>query len=396
MGIPDEAPYVPDPHGFEPAAPAQNVAGRSIRPITTRELMLQHQAVAGEHVSILGTTKPSLDIKSREEKIREEEREAWKPPPVERPQETSGDRAERIMPEFLQPAPQPQESPPPSGGPPAAPPGGGSGSGGGSGKGGWGSGEEQNALLRDILREAERAREDGDPALAARIRGLAESSLGGSNMSRKISTPKRSPVLERLRSNLGLRKIQPASVEWGGMKWHFTSTPAPLDYWMYAQLPDDPIGRGLHSAALGISAALVGIDEEPLWKVLNIPLTTVYEIDVPDPTTGGTAKDQIKLNLHAKRCPTCSLEVDLEDKKCGTCGAAVDPYDVPLSLRFRYADTFFEWLQNELGPYEQLDELWTLMREAVKSRSLDQEDLYPLLNWSQQQTETPTSPSGAE
>lgn len=381
LGIPESPPYVPNPSGFEPASPPQMVAGRPLQPISPKELMAQHRAVAGD-VSILGT------------------KDGAKAPP--KPQapprsmatampQTPAQRAELLLPDFLRPQQQASASQAEGATPPSPPP-----STGGSGSSGGGSGDgpppPDNVLLRNLIRESERAREEGDPALSARIRGLAEAALGGSRMNRKAPKAKGSSAMNRLRANLGLRKIKPAEVEWGGLKWKFAPSPAPLDYWMYSQLPDDPIGRGLHSAALGICASLVGLDDEPLWQVLSIPLTADYTIDLPD---GGT--DEISLNLHVKRCKSCSTEVEIQAESCKLCGASQDPFDVPLSLRFRYADMFFTWLQEEFGPYEELDELWTKMRGALKSRASDQEDLYPLLNWSQnQQTETPTSPSGAE
>ncbi len=234
--------------------------------------------------------------------------------------------------------------------------------------------------------------------MAARLRRMAEAALVNTAVTREPVKTERSLVLDKLRRNLGLKAIKPAEIEWGGMKWHFAPVPATLDYWLYANLPEEPLTRTMHAPALGIVTGLVGLDDTPLYKVLNIPLKTFYGVPIPTPggEEGEMTVETVPSDLHTKLCPGCSFDVPVDATTCPSCKATLDPMDVPVTLRIQYAEKMFDWFQNEFGPFERLPELWELMNVAVKSRSEAKDETYPLLDWSSKEKKTPSSTPGEE
>lgn len=403
--IPDEETYISDPTGFEPTGPEVEVAGRRGRLLTRDDLARMHVEHAG-NLTIQGTPNPQVadEYRLAQQRLIEQQRAAF-----------PENQADALMPDFLREAeaeaearmagapaaPGASGASPPSGGglppqAPPAPPAGAPGAPGGPGNPG------DSAAAVAFIREAERARQAGDPLVAARLQHMAESALAGSDVRRRKRDVEQSSILGKLRRNLGLERIPTAVVEnWGGLKWHFAPAPAPVDYWMYSQMPDDALVRVLYASALGVSANLVGLDDTPIYKVLNVPTTTEYEITVPGPPDeDGKATQRtevVNINLHVKHCPGCNVELERVDMtQCNACGAQLDPMLVPPSLRVQCAEAFYIWLQEDFGPFEKLEDLWRKMNQVLTMRSDAGEDMYPLLDWSENQQTTPDSPPGEE
>jgi len=382
--------------GFEPTLPPVNIAGREMHPLTSDDLARGHLAYAG-NVNMRGDPLPDAVAHQRHYA-----RQVAQQTAQDAAQQFGENQAEALMPDFLRDdqgasvAPQghmgstaPQPPPGPPGAPPPAPPSGGDGR-------GPGGPDNSATVVSALLQEAERARQSGDPLLGVRLQKMAEAAIVDTTVRRTPPKVERSLILDKLRRNLGLKAIKSAAVEWGGMKWHFAPAPAQVDYWLYTQLPEEPLSRVMVAPALGVSTGLVGLDDTPLWKVFNLPILTEYEIDVPGLGQTLPHVERVPISLHSKLCPGCAHEVKVDAEKCAYCGAAQDLMDVPATLRIQYAEKMYEWLQNEFGPFERLNELWKLMTDLVKMRSEAKDETYPLLDWSAKQTTTPTSPPGDE
>jgi hypothetical protein len=190
------------------------------------------------------------------------------------------------------------------------------------------------------------------------------------NVQEKARPAGRSPVLQRMVEHFGLEKIKPVEIEWGGFRWRFAPTSTRLDLWIGEKLA----GNGYNAAALLVAAGTVGIDGEPIYKVLNVPLSKEYEISDLSKTVTKT----VTLPLYNKRC-NCGNEVAVEANKCKSCGAQVDPFDLPLELRVEVADRLYRFLEENFGAYEELAELVTLKDQQMKNRVLNRGELYPFL-----------------
>jgi hypothetical protein len=239
-------------------------------------------------------------------------------------------------------------------------------------------------LLTDTADQADR---EGDPSTAARMKGIAEQLLTGSDVRRKAKEYKRHPILDKLINSFGLRKIEREEVVWSGFKWAFSPIPAPLRWWMGEKI-DQATFR--NAPALHIATSLLALDGEPLWKVFSIPLTIDYEVMANDEQPVGRG---FEIKPFRKFCE-CSAEVEMEAVGCGICGAAIDPLDVPLKLRYRYAEVVYEWLMNDFGPLDRLIDLVELRDTKMKDPLTDEEEVYPLVSRSSVPSETDSSPPG--
>lgn len=205
--------------------------------------------------------------------------------------------------------------------------------------------------------------------------------------------PKRDahPALQKLRRNLGLQKIKPATVEWGGSTWHFAAPPPAVDHWI-AKMVQNELGT---FSSLKIAGSLVGIDDAPVYKVFNVDLVAHFNAD-NDP-------EPVKVRIYEKRCDACGEVNDVDATACAQCESALDPYDMPLELRLQCVDLVHKFFMSEFGPLEELRDLHLKMREVMPDRIDQKEDLYgPFLPSSESSSATPettenlplTKPSG--
>lgn len=249
--------------------------------------------------------------------------------------------------------------------------------------------QDDNATMLHLLSdEVVRARRAGNEEVAQQLHDVFTRLNGATATMQRVHRAKKvNPVLARLKANLGLQKIPSAEVEWAEFTWRFAAIPAGLDRWVAIMAAS--IGVDYWSV-LKLSAGLVAIDHEPLWKVFNIDLSVDYKNDQDDTVT--TVPRYIKL------CEVCGGDVHLDAMldRCPDCGASLDPYDVPLPLRAKYAEAAYGFFQDSFGPYENLrDNLFPLMQAAVPDRYNQRADLFPFLKLSRPPNETiPTSESG--
>jgi hypothetical protein len=345
LGIPDGM-IDDDPGGYVPQAPVQELAGRKVRPMSPQDLSRAHQQINGERL-------PDESGMKTEQAPRQQRAE----------QAGMAAQAQRLLPEaFRQQEPsQPSRSP-------ATP----------------AQSQEEAQTLQETHQQVSRAasafeylvkvdreaKASGDPEKAAQTSALLGTIKSQVNIKERSSTPGRSPVLQRLVEHFGLEKIKPAEVEWGGFKWRFAPTNTRMDLWVGAKLA----GNGYNAAALLIAAGVVGIDGEPIYRVMNIPLSKDYEIS--DLTK--TVTKAITLPLYNKRC-TCGREVDLTVDKCEACGCQIDPFELPIELRIESAERLYRFLEENFGVYEELAELVEQKDKLMKNRVINRDELYPFL-----------------
>jgi hypothetical protein len=235
--------------------------------------------------------------------------------------------------------------------------------------------DELISLLSDQMSTARRS---GNEDLANELKEILNKILGAAQRVHRVRKPKKeSNVLSRLKADLGIQRIKSVNIEWAGYTWNFAPPPAAMDRWLLAMAASG--GANLYSV-LKISISLVGIDNEPLWKVLGIALDADYKQENSDAL--------IRMPLYNRLCHACGFDIGFEEDKCAQCGALLNHYAMPLSLRLRCADAINSFFQDDFGPYEQLEELYTLMRDAMPDRINDRGDIYPFLKVSQQQPET--------
>ena len=242
--------------------------------------------------------------------------------------------------------------------------------------------EEAARILEALVRKANQARRDGDLKTAAELTTIAQKIVASSNLKRQQIKKERHPALRKLLSNLGLEKIKHTDVEWLGSTWRFAARPAPLDYWLGANT--GPEGLELNAAI--IAAGLVGLDDEegvmhPIWKVHNISLTASYGFEIPGPDEDlPPVTEEVNIPVYHKICDSCSIEIPVGTEECEVCGASLDPYDLPVELRIRCAESTFKLLTEKLClDAIDLSDLVNKYREVMPDRKFDKEEVFPFV-----------------
>lgn len=241
--------------------------------------------------------------------------------------------------------------------------------------------QEKIEMAAKLSDRAIEARKRGDDRLALELQDALGEILGSSRPKRIRQKKEVHPALAKLRRNLGLSKIRPATIEWADSKWHFAPAPPIIDNWVVT-MQEQSMGSW---AALKISANLVGIDDTPLYHVFGIELEAQYDTLAP----------QV---LYNKFCDSCGDVLRADTICCANCGSMMDPFSMPLDLRIECAQRAHRFFVEEFGPYEDMNQLYTLMRDAMPDRVSDREALYgPFLHTSPTSSpETITTPSGGE
>lgn len=186
------------------------------------------------------------------------------------------------------------------------------------------------------------------------------------------------PALKKLRRNLGLQKIKPATVEWGGSMWHFAAPPPAVDHWIY-KMNQSELGS---FSSLKVAGALVGIDKAPVYEIFNVDTEAYYNAE-NDP-------EPVKVRIYEKRCDACGEVNDVGATSCPQCESVLDPFDMPLELRIQCVDLVHKFFMSEFGPVEELRDLHLKMREVMPDRIDQKDDLYgPFLPTSEGSSATP-------
>lgn len=379
---------VDDPSGFVANAPIEAMYGRRVRPMSNAELERAHHMQAG-NVPMFG--QPSIgdkDGKMPEQPISEPRREEPRANPNARRQ------AEVLMPDYLKDAP-PQDKPPqqnsnyPSSKENS------------SGKSTRQSVaataaqqalfDESTAMIERLLEQEAAARNRGDYQTAAEARQLAESIAEDYEFERVVKPKEEHPGLKRLRARLGLEQIKPASVNWAGFKWMFAVTNARLDRWVGRSMNED----NSNLASLIIASSLIGIDDVPLYDFLSIPIEEEHTVTNKDENGNIIDTKKVTVSIFKKFC-ICGAEVKIDETECYSCKAKLNIYDVPTDLRMLCAERFYNFLEEDFGPYEGLPILIDRRNELMKSRQVDMRELYPLAFSSQEAKTTTSSQSGDE
>lgn len=228
------------------------------------------------------------------------------------------------------------------------------------------------------------ARQAGNTTLAEQLKDTLGKLLHEVAPKRVREPKPPDPVLTRLREKLGLQRIKGTKIPWGGFKWQFAPPPPMTDHWV-AQAVEAGLGT---FSALRVAAACVGIDGTPIYKVFNIALTGEFE-----PSSGGPT---VEVRYFLKRCEACGDRVEIDATDC-ECGSHLDPFDMPVDLRVQCAERLHTFFLKEFGPYEQLTDLYNLLRAEMPDRVEDREQLYPFLKASPGSSrKTDTTPSGDE
>jgi hypothetical protein len=353
LGIPDGM-IDDDPGGFVPRSDVQELAGRKVRAITPDDLARAHQQYA-PGTRITGERVPAPDGMRTE------------PIPQPYPQQDPSDaaQAQRLIPPAFRGQPQTAQVQEQTTGYQQAAP---------------ASNEKQQETIQEVTRAVSafeylskmdrEAKASGDPERASQTASMLGALKGQVSVQEKHAQAGRSPVLQRMVEHFGLEKIKSVDIEWGGFKWRFAPTNTRLDLWIGEKLA----GNGYNAAALLVAAGTVGIDGEPIYKVLNVPLAKEYEIS----DLAKTITKTVTLPLYNKRC-NCGNDVAIEADKCKSCGAQVDPFDLPLELRVESAERLYRFLEEKFGAYEELAELVTLKDQQMKNRVINRGELYPFL-----------------
>jgi len=247
-------------------------------------------------------------------------------------------------------------------------------------------GDRKEALAAMLAEQVIEARKKGDNAFADKLKNLIGDTLEDVGPKRVRKPKPVHPALQKLRQNLGLQRIQPTTVKWGDQKWHLAPAPPAIDHWAI-QVAEEGISN---YSILKLAGSIVGIDNAPLYEVFGIEMQAEYQ-----PTDGS---QPIIVQVYDKQCDACGETIDVSATVCPACTSMHDPYDMPLNLRLRCADEMHKFFINDFGPYEELRQLYVLMREEMKDRLADKEELYgPFLKLSDVfSTTTDTTPSGAE
>jgi len=238
---------------------------------------------------------------------------------------------------------------------------------------------EQADLAGKLSQKIVEAKRDGREEAAKELESLLGQLIGQLEPKRIRKPKKAHPALQKLRQSLGLKRIQPVSVEWCGIKWHLHAPPPALDRWV-AEMTENGLGT---YAALKLAASIVGLDGAPLYEVFGVDTKAEYE--PPD------GSDPIEVRLYEKRCEACGDVIDVDATSCIACGSTHDPFNMPIELRVRCAELMNRHFAEEFGPYEDLHRLLELVRERMPDRVSNKEKLYPfpeLLPTSSSETNT--------
>lgn len=240
---------------------------------------------------------------------------------------------------------------------------------------------EVGALLADRIVEARR---DGRNDIADELKDLLGQVTGATTPKRVRKKHTIHPALQKLRRNLGLKKVEPVEIEWAGSKWRFALAPPAADHWVAIMSEQS---AATNFSALKIAASLVGLDGAPLYEVFNVETVVTFESEGDEPIT---------VRAYEKRCDACSEMLAVETTECPSCGSLHDPFDVPLNLRLRCIELVHQFFIEDFGLYEELRELYLEMRKVLPDRVADKEKLYgPFLTLSPESSQaTDTTPSG--
>ena len=394
LGIPTDGPYMAeDPAGFTPKSEPTTIAGRRMRPLQEGELSEAHRQYAGDKTPMFGVDSFRKDGPPPD-------KPTSMPPPRQNADPLlqqqanaaqSARAAQRLMPGFLQdsPAQMQQQAPPPMGMPAQAyqqqP------------QMGAPMTEDQQltdfrmaqttAALEYLTREEKSARDRGDYLAAEQAHSMAERLNSEYDIKRVPRGQGRHPAMAKLLANLGLERIERATVQWAGSDWTFAPSNATLDAWVSNTVEDD----GRNFPALVVSAGLVALDKVPLYEALRIPLDAT--LVVTDKATG--AQRKVDVAMYRKYCD-CGHELVVTAEKCDNCGTLHDPLDIPRDLRMKCAEAMYNLFENEFGAYEELVFLLEEKNKVMPDRQRDKEKVYPLAMPSPEQNETTDSQSGDE
>lgn len=363
LGIPEGVDD--DPTGYVPPTAPQVLAGRKVRPVRPQDLEEAHRRYAG-NVNIVGDREPNSGDGMRTAEDRPDPNtarmaEAYTP--------GAAAEARRLMPQQFVQQPQQSASQQPR--------------------------QAQQPQRSQQPQEAQATEEDTPQDIAraaaafeyltkvnhdARVSGSTERAsqtnamLGALKEDYDVEEAKtaqgRHPILQRLVGHFGLEKIKATEVEWCGFKWRFAPTNTKLDLWIGENLN----GAGYNAAALLLAASVVGIDGEPVYRVLRVPLTKTYLIK--DKKTG--AQKEITTNLYDKTC-TCGASIDVDASQCSACGGVQDIFLMPNNLRMECAERMNKFFEENFGAYEELAQLVQLRDAQMKHRLMNKEELYPFL-----------------
>jgi hypothetical protein len=381
----EEEAFIPDPTGFDPKGPVHNIGGRDMIKLSREDLSNLHHAHAGNAPMVPDPTKHLSDRPLPDPETLRERDLRGNPDARQRAAQQAAqtdDLASEVLGGFT-----PSQDQPVTGAPTTPPP------------GtpvtttpkttpvvdGADNPEETVEVLEAILIRAQKARDEGDVRLSNELNVMAQRIVEGTSMQRVQPKKERHPTAQKLLEAFGLEKIESKEIEWMGFKWKFQPRPPAMDLWITTHSGTNNMDL---NAAI-IASTVVALDGDPVWKVFNIPLTANYKVEGPQLFEGvEPAEGMVDIPVYRKFCESCRCEVRIEDEKCPTCTAALDPFDVPIELRFKYADTLFRFITEKLGlDFADLQALVNLYREAMKDRMFDKEELYPLLRLSKTQEE---------
>lgn len=365
LGLQPEDPHIADPTGWAPeSTAAHEIMGRKMIKLSPKDLEKLHESHApGQSMVDNDPTKELSDRKLPDpDDIRERD---LNPNREASPSELLGDYARNTQEKKTKPNTATIKKPT-------------------GARIGPGEVGEAVRVVETLLNRSVLYREQGDLKLSSELNAIARSIIDSNNIRRVQEPRERHPALQVLLNNIGLEKIEPVKVSWLGNIWVFAPKPEELDFWIAENVRDG----GIDISICLIAASLVGMGEDspgasppdPLWKVFNMGLSCGYELTrestlegIPDET------EAYDVQVYYKTCESCSTEVPVQDAECRVCGAFQDIYDVPLTLRRRYANATKDFIQSKLGlGHQEWGNLVDEMRKVMKDRRLDREELYPL------------------
>ena len=247
----------------------------------------------------------------------------------------------------------------------------------------FGTAKDTSDIIQGLARKAAQCQADGDIMGAKALRDTISELTNAVRMERIFKPKTAHPTLNKLKASLGLYKIKPHSVEWGGMLWNCYPSNMVLDAWVMDNSWDD----NRNFASLRIAAYCVGIDDVPLYEVFQIPLVYEYNVEMEGELEG----QKVPVKPYTKRCSNCGIEVKIPDTECTNCGATLDPFKMPLALRVRCAESLYNFFQEDFGPTERLTVLAGKIRQEMKDRMVDADELYPLTMLSDEAPKTTDS-----
>ncbi len=369
LGIPENVVIDDDPTGYVPDVPVEELAGRRVRRVRGEHLEEAHTLYAGKNVRMDGSHSGPPGMPQQLDDPTTS--------PVERVTKETETDAQRLMPAAYKNQP-PRSAPPPTSQPyPKERP----------EKSAATEQEPASKTLRigrkaaeaaatsfEYLNEMERAAMDkGDMGAAAQARALSDQLQEEYTVKQQSEQKQEHPALTKLLTNLGLKKIARTSIEWGGSDWMFAPTNAELDYWVARNMDEG----GLNIPALAVSAGIVGLDDVPIYEVLNIPLKKLHVVTSEDDEENEEGQ-KCYLTLYKKYCH-CGNLIEVDSETCPICGASQDKFDIPMDLRLACAQKFNQMLAEQFGAYESLGQLLDLRSNQMKDRRFDAEELFPLV-----------------